>query len=305
MQLEPSLVVEPFGKIEVHAHPEGVRVIARIRMKPQVEKAQTGLAIDGSVSMMDLFGSKLPPMFRKPEHNVMQVVASSMAQMLADFDSDGETTVIYWATGLMGEEVEVLGDMNSAAADKFSFSGPKKFGTGTKLAPAVRYYTRERFPNEPWSIFVFITDGVIEDLEEVKALSLDIAGQMAAGERGFTKFVLIGLGDQVDEEQMGELDDLDYGGLKTPEGEQVDLWDARNAADMTTLDTVFDECVGENSIIANSATITDSTGKPVKPLRRPSYADGLPALIEFICAPGSTAFTVSISDVGTFTQPLV
>lgn len=305
MQLEQSLGVEPFGKIEIHGHPDGIRVIARIRMKPHVENAQTGLAIDGSVSMMKNFGAHLPPMFRKPEHNVMQVVASSMAQMLADFDSDGETTVIYWATGLMGGFVEVLGDMDSASAEKFAFTGPKKFGTGTKLAPAVKYYTTERFPNEPWCIFVFITDGVIEDLEEVKELSMEIAHQMAAGERGFTKFVLIGLGEEVDEAQMAELDDLDYGGLKTPEGEQVDLWDSRNAADMTTLDTVFDECVSENSIIANSATITDSSGNPVTPLRRSSYADGLPALIEFICAPGSTGFTVAIPGLGTFTQPLV
>jgi hypothetical protein len=305
MQLEQSLVIEPFGKIEVHSHPEGIRVIARIRMKPQVEGAQTGLAIDGSVSMQHLFGANLPPMFRKPEHNVMQVVAVSMAQMLADFDSDGETTVIYWATGLMGEQIEVLGDMNSDALEKLAFTGPKKFGTGTKLAPAVNYYTTERFANVPWSIFVFITDGVIEDLDEVKAQSLEIARQMAAGVRGFTKFVLIGLGEEVDEAQMAELDDLDYGGLKTPEGEQVDLWDSRNAADMTTLDTVFDECVGENSIISNSATITDSGGNPVKPMRRLSYADGLPALIEFICAPGSTGFTVAIPGLGTFTQPLV
>lgn len=305
MQLEQSLVVEPFGKIEVHAHPEGIRVIARIRMKPQVEGAQTGLAIDGSVSMQHLFGANLPPMFRKPEHNVMQVVAVSMAQMLADFDSDGETTVIYWATGLMGEQIQVLGDMDADALEKFAFTGPKKFGTGTKLAPAMNYYTSERFANVPWSIFVFITDGVIEDLEEVKTQSLEIARQMAAGERGFTKFVLIGLGEEVDEAQMAELDDLDYGGLKTPEGEQVDLWDSRNAADMTTLDTVFDECVGENSIISNSAMITDSGGNAVKPLRRLSYADGLPALIEFTCAPGSTGFTVAIPGLGTFTQPLV
>lgn len=305
MQLEQSLVVEPFGKIEVYAHPEGLRVIARIRMRPQVEGAQTGLAIDGSVSMQHLFGANLPPMFRKPEHNVMQVVAVSMAQMLADFDSDGETTVIYWATGLMGEQIEPLGDMNSEALERFPFTGPKKFGTGTKLAPAINYYISERFANIPWGIFVFVTDGVIEDLEEVKAHSLEIARQIAAGERGFTKFVLIGLGQEIDEAQMAELDDLDYGGLKTPEGEQIDLWDSRNAADMTTLDTVFDECVGENSVISDSATITDSGGNPVKPLRRSSYADGLPALVEFICAPGSTGFTVSIPGLGTFTQPLV
>jgi hypothetical protein len=305
MQLEQSLIVEPFGKIEMHQHPQGIRIIARIRMKPHVENAQTGLAIDGSVSMIQHFGAHMPPMFRKPENNVMQVVASSMAQMLADFDSDGETTVIYWATGLMGESIEILGDMDSTQAGKFAFVGPKKFGTGTKLAPAVRYYVKEKFPNSPWSIFVFITDGVIEDLQEVKDLTYEIAQQIASGSRGFTKFVLIGLGSKIDESQMAELDDLDYRGLKTPEGELVDLWDARNAAEMTTLDPVFDECVSENSIIANSATITDSNGNAVVPLRRSSYSDGLPALIEFICSPGSTSFAVTIPDVGSFTQPLI
>lgn len=304
MQLDRSLIIDPFGKIEVHAHPEGVRVIARIRMKPQVENAQTGLAIDGSNSMSQNFGAHLPPMFRKPEHNVMQVVAGSMAQMLADFDSDGNTSVIYWACGVGGAAIEIVGDMDSTKAPTFPFTGPKKFGTGTRLAPAVRYFM-EKFPDAPWGIFVIVTDGRLDDLEEVKELSLEIGHQMAAGTRGFTKFVLIGLGAEVDVDQMGELDDMDYGGLKTPDGEQVDIWDARNAAEMDTLDSVFDECVGENSIIVPSATVSDSTGKPVKVLRRASYTDGLPALIEFICAPGSTAFVLNIPGVGTYTQPLV
>lgn len=304
MQLDRSIIVEPFGKIEVHAHTEGVRVIARIRMKPQVENAQTGLAIDGSNSMSHNFGAHLPPMFRKPEHNVMQVVAGSMAAMLADFDSDGNTSVIYWACGVGGAAIEALGDMDSAKATTFPFTGPKKFGTGTKLAPAVQYFM-DKFPDAPWGIFVIVTDGRVDDMEAVKELSLEIGRQMSAGTRGFTKFVLIGLGAEVDADQMGELDDLDYGGLKTPDGEQVDIWDARNAAEMDTLDSVFDECVGENSIIAPSATVTDSTGKPVKTLRRASYADGLPALVEFICSPGTTAFTLCIPGHGSYTQPLV
>jgi hypothetical protein len=304
MQLDRSVIIEPFGKVEVHDHPEGIRVIARIRMKPQVENAQTGLAIDGSNSMTEHYGAHLPPLFRKSEHNVMQVVASSMAAMLADFDSDGNTSVIYWACGVGGAAIEVVGDMNSAQSASFAFTGPKKFGTGTRLAPAVRYFA-DKFPNAPWGIFVIVTDGRLDDLEDVKLLSLEIGQQMAAGTRGFTKFVLIGLGSQVDADQMGELDDMDYGGLKTPSGEQVDIWDARNAAEMDTLDSVFDECVGENSIIAPSATIVDSTGKLVKPQRRASYTDGLPALIEFICSRGSTAFTLSIPGLASYTQPLI
>jgi hypothetical protein len=305
MQLERSQVVEPFGKIDIHQHPEGVRVIARIFMKPQIEGAQTGLAIDGSNSMTQMFGAHLPPLLRKAEHNVMQAVASSMAQELADFDSDGNTSIIYWACGIGGAAIEVVGDMDAAKAQTYAFTGPKKFGTGTKLAPAVRYFALEKFPDAPWGIFVFVTDGIIEDLSEVKQLSLEIGKQLAAGQRGFTKFVLIGLGNQVDESQMEELNDLDYGGLKTSDGEEVDLWDHSLAAEMKSLDEIFKECVSSNTILAPSGTVTDSTGKPVKPLRRSSYSDGLPALIEFVCAPGSTSFTIVIPGAGSFTQPLV
>jgi len=305
MQLDRSKVVEPFGKIDIHKHPEGIRVIARIFMKPQVEGAQTGLAIDGSQSMLPHFGGHLPPLLRRAEHNVMQALGSSMATTLADFDSDGNTTVIYWATGLFGAEIEILGDMDSTKAGKFAFTGPKKFGTGTRLAPAVRYFALDKFPKVPWGIFVFVTDGIIEDMADVKALSLEIGKQMAYGQRGFTKFVLIGVGSEVDQSQMEHLNDLDYGGLKTPSGEEVDLWDHSLANEMQNLDEIFKECVSENTLLASSATVTDSTGAPVKPLRRTSYVDGLPALIEFICAPGSTSFTLTIPDAGSFTQPFV
>ncbi|MBK8094937.1 MAG: hypothetical protein IPK32_23945 [Verrucomicrobiaceae bacterium] len=194
-------------------------------------------------------GAHLPPMFRKPEHNVMQVVAGSMAQMLADFDSDGNTSVIYWACGVGGAAIEIVGRHGLNQGTNIPIHRAKEIRTGTRLAPAVSYFM-EKFPNAPWGIFVIVTDGRLDDLEEVKELSLEIGRQMAAGTRGFTKFVLIGLGAEVDVDQMGELDDMDYGGLKTPDGEQVDIWDARNAAEMDTLDSVFDECVGENSIIA-------------------------------------------------------
>jgi len=305
MLLPQGQTVEPFGKVDVYSHPEGIRVIARIFMKPQVEGAQTGLAIDGSNSMTQMFGAHLPPLLRKADQNVMQAIGSSMSQALADFDSDGKTSVIYWACGNGGGDIEILGDMDASEASKFKFVGPKKFGTGTKLSPAVRYFGIEKFKTSPWSISVFITDGIIEDLEDVKEVSLEIAQQMADGQRGFTKFVMIGLGDSVDESQMEELNDMDYAGLETPDGEEIDLWDHSIAAEMQCLDEIFKECVGENSLIASSATILDSYGKAVKPLRRNSYADGLPALIEFVCSHGATSFTLTIPEVGSFTQPLV
>ena len=81
---------------------------------------------------------------------------------------------------------------------------------------------------------------------------------------------------------MEQLDDLDYNGLRDPEGRDIDLWDHKMAATIKSLEEIFAEVVDEDTILAPSATILDSTGKPVKPTgKRTSYADGLPALLKF------------------------
>lgn len=303
-QLDSSQVVKPFGEVNVFNEPGGtIRVRATILMKPQVEGAQTGLAIDGSNSMNALFGGNLPAFFGTP-NNLVQPVARTMAEYLANFDSDGNTTVIYWACGVGGAEVEELGDMNADRARTFPFKLPKRPGTGTKLKPALHYFAENKFPAAPWFIGVLITDGRVEDLEDVKAYTLQLAREMAARQRGFFKLVLIGLGDHVDEEQMAELDDLDYGGLKDPDGDEIDIWDHTLAASMQSLDEVFKEVVSAQTILAPSATITDSAGQAVRPVGRASYADGLPALLEFTMSRGATAFTLTLPDGKQVVQPV-
>ena len=295
-QLDSSQVVEPFGEINVFTEPGGaVRVRATILMKPQVEGAQTGLAIDGSNSMNTLFGGNLPSFFGSA-NNLVQPVARTMAEYLANFDSDGNTTVIYWACGIGGSEIEEHGDMNADKAKAYPFKLPKRPGTGTKLLPALRYFAETKFPDAPWFIGVLVTDGRIEDLDAVKAYTLQLGQQMSKGQRGYFKLVLIGLGEHADEDQMAELDDLDFGGLKDRNGDDIDIWDHKLAASMRVLDEIFAEVISAQTILAPSATVTDSTGQPVKPVGRASYADGLPALLEFTMAKGSTAFTLALPD---------
>ncbi len=301
-QLDNALVVVPFGEVNVFDEAAGPRVVATIPMKPAVENAQTGLAIDGSNSMKQIFGTHVPPLFRDPNANIVQRIGRQLGKYLAEFDSDGHTTVIYWACGVGGAETQYLGDFDATQVSACNFDEPKRMGTGTKLLPAVRYFAEERFRDAPWGIYVFITDGVIEDLEEVKAYSLQIARELSEGTREFIKFVLIGLGHHIDENQMIELDDLDYGGLELPNGDAIDLWDHTTAAEMRSYDDIFKEVVSENTIIAPSATLVDSKGVPVKPLRRASYADGLPALVEFTMSPGANAFTLTLPNGQAFTQ---
>ena len=306
-QLDSAKTVEPFGEVNVLPGADGtMRIRATILMKPQVEGAQTGLAIDGSNSMNRLFGASgaVSDIFGSPV-NVVQPVARTMAEYLANFDSDGNTTVIYWACGVGGNDVQEFGDMDAPKARAFTFAAPKNPGTGTKLLPAIQYFTEKKFPNVPWSIFVFITDGAIEDLDAVKTYSLELGKQIASGKRKFTKFILIGLGEHVDERQMEELDDLDYSGLKSPEGDEIDLWDHTLAATMRRLEEIFKEVVSVQTILAPSANIVDSSGKPVTPIGRASYADGLPAFLEFSMPKGATAFTLQLPDGTTITQPII
>lgn len=306
-QLDSSKTVDPFGEVNVFQEPDGrLRVKATVLMRPQVEGAQTGLAIDGSNSMNQMFGASgaVSALFASASNNIVQPVARTMAEYLANFDSDGNTTAIYWACGIGGAAIEELGDMNAAQSRTHNFAAPKSPGTGTKLLPAIKYFTETKFPDAPWCIFVFITDGAIEDLDAVKHYSIQLGQEISQGKRSFTKFVLIGLGTHVDESQMEELDDMDYGGIKDQGGDEIDLWDHALAATMTKLDEIFKEVVSAKTILAPTATITDSAGNPVTPVGRASYADGLPALIEFTMPAGSTSFTINLPDSKTITQPI-
>ena len=305
-QLASNLVVDPFGEVNVFPDGPRVRVKATILMKPTVEGAQTGLAIDGSASMKNAFGATgaVSALFASAAVNIVEPVARTIGAFLANFDSDGQTSVIYWACGAGGQNVQDLGDMTSAQVKARAFAAPTDFGNGTKLLPALKHFAETKFPQAPWSIFVFLTDGAIEDLDAVKDYTRQLAREIAAGTRQFLKLVLIGVGAEVKEDQMEELDDLDYGGLKDPRGHEIDLWDHKMAASMQKIEEIFAEVVTSDTILAPSATIIDQQGAPVTPIGRGSYADGLPALLEFSMPAASKAFTLKLPGGAVITQPL-
>lgn len=307
-QLSSTKVVEPFGEVNVLPQLDGsMRVRATILMKPQVEDARTGLAIDGSVSMKPNFGvsGAVSPLFAAAAPNLIEPVARTLAAYLAGFGSDGTTAVIYWACGPGGMRVEELGVVDDAGAKKLRVTGPKEYGTGTKLLPAVRWFAESKYPDAPWGIFVFITDGILEDMPDVKQYSLALARQIASGKRNALKLVLIGIGHEVDVGQMEELDDLDYGGLKMPDGQEVDLWDHKLAAEMQKLEEIFAEVVSKNTILVPTAEVLDDSGNSVQPLDRASYHDGLPALLEFVVPRGTKEFTLVLPNDVKVTQTLV
>jgi hypothetical protein len=285
-------VVEPFGEVNVYPTQSGrTRVVATILMEPQREGTQTGIALDGSGSMAKLYGvgqgaGVLSAIFggQKSAHNEITPVAQRLCAYLArKIDADGGTTCVYWAVGPGGGQIEVIGDLTADQAERHIFGPPRDFGTGTQLLPAVRYFV-ERFRDAPWGFYVFITDGELHDLDQVKAYSTRLAKEVNSGRRKPLKFVLIGVGPDVNETQMEELDDLETG---TP----IDLWDHKLASEMRMLQEIFAEVVDKHARVADNGRILDPRGRVIK-----NYSDtGLPAYLEFEMPSEAAYFTLEVN----------
>lgn len=226
--------------------------------------------------------------------NIVQPLACKAIPYLADkLDEDGGTTVIYWACGERGDRVEVLGDFTGEEAAVANYNGPSAWGEGTYLMPAIRYFL-DRFKDAKMGFYVFVTDGAINDFEEVKKFTAQLSHDMADGKCNEVKLILIGVGSQINRKQLEELDDLPDE-LDLP----VDVWDHKIAAEMRGLSDIFAELVDENMILAPSGRILDSAGNVVK-----EYTDGLPAMLKFELPLNSTSFSLEIAGGNVVRQDL-
>lgn len=217
--------------------------------------------------------------------NIVEPAAREFISYLAgNLDADGGTTVIYWACA-DGSAFEVAGDFTSDQCKTMTVKGPEKigFGSGTKLTPAVKYFV-DRFADASRGMYVFLTDGRVDDLAQVKAYTTQLAKQIEAGKRNEVKCVLVGVGDSVDETQMEELDDLDT-------GTSVDIWDHKIHKDMRGLVEIFAEVVSENTIVAPTGRIFDQNGNVVK-----QFTDGMPAKASFLLPLTSKFFELEVGD---------
>jgi hypothetical protein len=217
-------------------------------------------------------------------NNIIQPLAQQFISYLAgNLDINGGTTVIYWAGG-NGAEIEVLGDFAEQECQQLIVNGANQmtFGLGTNLTPALSYFV-ERFKDVKRGMYVFLTDGKIDDLAQVKIYTIQLAKDISRGKQNPIKCVLIGVGEEIDEAQMIELDDLDT-------GTDIDIWDHKIAQEMRGLVEIFAEVVDENQIVASTGIIYDFQGNLVK-----KYTDGLPAKISFSLPVNSQGFILDVA----------
>ncbi|WP_055076670.1 OmpA family protein [Pseudanabaena sp. 'Roaring Creek'] len=217
--------------------------------------------------------------------NILQPLVQNFTAYLAEnLDGTGKTSLLYWGCGA-GDEIQVLGEFDAVSCQQLAIAGPATFKLGktTKLLPAIAYFA-DRNRQAPRGIYIFLTDGRIDDLEQVKNYTKELALEIAVGKRNYLKLILIGIGNDVDRYQLQELDDLDT-------GLDIDLWDYKIASEMTSLTQIFAEVVNDHQIIAANGTIYDDRGNCVK-----TYTNGLPARIDFVMPHDSQWFELVVGD---------
>jgi len=215
--------------------------------------------------------------------NILQPLVQDFTAYLADnLDRTGKTSLIYWGCG-KGEEIQVLGEFDAVTCQQIKISGPATFQLGktTKLCPAIAYFA-DQYRQAQRGIYIFVTDGRIDDLEQVKDYTRELALEITVGKRNYLKLILVGIGNDIDRYQLQELDDFDT-------GLDLDLWDYKIASEMTNLSQIFAELVNENQIIAENGSIYDDRGNCVK-----SYPQGLPAKVDFVMPNDSKWFELEV-----------
>jgi hypothetical protein len=296
--------VEPFSDL----HVEDGHVRATLLHDPTVEGLDMAIYMDASGSMEGEYertekrtgGGFWGWLTGTPEKveilpNQVEPQVQWMLEYLATKDRNGVLRVGYWACGATGSEVEIIGELTGAQAKTYMFPGPTRLGGQTRLAPAIRdfiaYLKTQTSHGAKQGCAVFVTDGQLHDANDVKALTDDIAKQITQGKLPRVNFVLVGVGDQIDEEQLEDICHAEYDGIGH-------IWCHRIAAEITQVAELVAVLVDETMTVAGGGTIYDDKGNVLR-----SYEGRLPAVLEFPVPEGATSFTLEVNGKR-YTQPL-
>lgn len=246
------------------------------------------LAIDASSSMKKEYG--LNGVFGGDPNHV-QTVARKLGGMLTEVTRSGKVSGIYWAMGNQGNVIEEIGEHDNNGWTEAVIRGPKKnWGRGTKLLPALQYAVDIVAVESDWTMAVILTDGIIEDEKQCMDYCFRIGQELADGKRKILKFVLIGVGEDVDEEQLNRFDNMFEG---TNLEDKVDLFAAGSTSSMQNdediLATLYGELINEESTVASSGVIYDLSGNQIA-----KFTDGLPGKFIFNLPKGQIGFKIKI-----------
>jgi hypothetical protein len=290
MSHKHETIVKPFSDV----HNKSGKILATLLHDPTIEGLDVALYMDGSASMEDEYGPRGILAKLGGVRNQVEPQMRWMLEYLATKDKDGVLRVAYWATG-DGSQIEVVGDLTGVQAKDYKFPGPQYYGKGTVMLPVLRDYVAHiRAQGEKGAkrgLAVIITDSQIYDPDDIKAYSAQVAKEIAGGRLPRINFVLVGVGEQIDEEQMEEICHEEYPGVGH-------LWCHRIADKMEEMAELVAVLVDETMTVASGGTIYDDKGNVLK-----RYETRLPAVFEFDIPPGCASFTLEVNGQK-FTQPI-
>jgi len=285
-----EVIVKPFSDV----HRRGNQILATLLHDPTVEGLDVALYMDGSASMEDEYGPRGVLAKLAPVKNLVEPQMRWMLEYLASKDRDGVLRVAYWATG-DGAQLELIGDLDGAKAQEYKFPGPKFYGKATVLLPVLRDYVahlrKEVERGARRGLAVVITDSQIHDANDVRAYSSQVAKEISAGRLPRINFIFVGVGNQIDEEQMEEIFHDEYPGVGH-------LWCHRVADRMEEMAELVAVLVDETMTVAAGGTIYDDGGNVIK-----VYEARLPAVLEFDVPAGCKSFTLEVAG-NRYTQPI-
>ena len=285
-----SRPVKPLADVNVLPQADGSnKIVACFMPDPQVlsgeAESRAVLALDASRSIKSMFGGG--PF--GGGSNYVEMVGRKLGEILCDVTKSGKVSMLYWALG-GGAETQVIGELDGAGCASVAIGGPpaNMWGRGTHMLPVIKYIVEDVGESSEWTIGVIITDGIIEDEQACMDYCLQVGRELDEGKRSPIKLVLIGVGDELDKDQLDRFDDMFE---DTPLADKVDLFSSGVAASMQEeadiVGTVFGEIMDEEMIVADSGRILDGAGRQIA-----SFPDGLPGKFSFTLPKGATSFTV-------------
>jgi len=266
------------NEIVVHFMPDDPTILV-----PEGSKAF--LALDASRSLKQMYGAggvfEVAP-------NYVQAVARKIGDLLTLVTKSGKVSAIYWAVSPDGSKTEEIGEFDESGWSQASIDGPvkQKWGNATKLLPALKYGFESVAVDANFTMGIIITDGIIEDEADCINYCLKIGEEIVKNKRKPVKLILIGIGSEVDEDQLQRFDDLFEG-----KGIDIDLFSHGMVASMKEeadiLGVLYGELITEKVIVAPSGSVEDSSNRTLK-----SWPDGLPGKFRFTLPKGETEFIV-------------
>lgn len=284
----------PLADVNVLPQSDGsLEIVASFMPDPQIivgeGDARAFIALDASVSMKEMYGHGISPMFPGGP-NFVEMVGRKLGSILCAVTKSGRASGIYWAATSDGSGQIKIGEFDEQGWQSASIPGPTRnqFGRRTMLKPVIQHAFEDVGKGADWTMGVIITDGIIDDEKEAMEYCLQVGREIAEGHRKPVKLVLIGVGTEVDEGQLERFDDMFEG---TDLKDKVDIWSHGMAASFQDEEDIFaalyGELMNEETIIAPSGRVEDTNGNLIA-----SWNDGLPGQLRFKVAAGTTAFVV-------------